>query len=175
MPELNNEADIIEALNGAPAVRGFFNIAVNLLSRAVDALIQRLFRKDDFAVQHVVQPLLDESGPLGGILDRTKLLFGIGILSETVYQDIEDILRLQARLNQDIDEHTFTDRYFINSLQEMNLSAKIMLPSLELAEPNGVSEEFNQLQLQRQQQVIKSGLSLIVVEICEQLNSHYSE
>lgn len=174
MPELNNEADIIEALNAAPTVRGFFNIAVNLLSHAVDTLVQHLFRKDDFAVQHAVQPLLDESGPLGGILDRAKLLFGIGILSETVYHDIADILHLQTRLNQDIDEHTFTDRYFINLLQEMNLSAKLVLPSLGLAEPDGVSEEFNQLQRQRQQQVIKSGVSLIVVEICEQLGSHYS-
>ncbi|PWI33851.1 MltR family transcriptional regulator [Vibrio albus] len=175
MKELNNESDIIEALNSAPTVRGFFNIAVNLLTQSIDALVQRIFRKDDFAVQTVVEPLLNESGPLGEILDRSKLLFAIGILPEMVYHDIEDIIQLQTKLNQEIDEHTFTDHYIINSLQNMTLSERIALPSLNSSGhyPDELEEEFNELQIQRQQQVIKSGLSLVIIEICEVLNSNY--
>lgn len=41
---------------------------------------------------------------------------------------------------------------------------------LEVNEPDDdIDLEFYQLQLQRQQQIIKSGLSLAIVEICNEL------
>lgn len=58
MADKLNETEIIERLNNAPSVRGFFIAAVDIFNDSIDALIQRIFRKDNFAVQSVVGPLL---------------------------------------------------------------------------------------------------------------------
>ncbi|NMT18604.1 MltR family transcriptional regulator, partial [Vibrio parahaemolyticus] len=48
-----NETEIIERLNSAPSVRGFFIAAVDVFNDSIDGLVQRIFRKDNFAVQSV--------------------------------------------------------------------------------------------------------------------------
>lgn len=70
MAQKIDEIDILEQLNNAPSVRGFFITTVDILTQAVDALMQRIFRKDNFAVQSVVGPLLDDTGPLGNLSVR---------------------------------------------------------------------------------------------------------
>ncbi len=60
-----NETEIIERLNSAPSVRGFFIATVDVFNDSIDGLVQRIFRKDNFAVQSVVDPLLQDSGPAG--------------------------------------------------------------------------------------------------------------
>ncbi len=90
-----NETEIIERLNSAPSVRGFFIATVDVFNDSIDGLVQRIFRKDNFAVQSVVGPLLQDSGPLGDLSVRLKLLFGLGVLPDDIYHDIEDIIKLQ--------------------------------------------------------------------------------
>ena len=77
MTEELNETEIIERLNRCPTVRGFFIQTVEIFNDAIDALIKRIFRKDNFAMQSVVGPLLQDSGPLGDLNVRLKLLFGL--------------------------------------------------------------------------------------------------
>jgi mannitol operon repressor len=56
-------------------------------------------------------------------------------------------------------------------IKKLHLVAKMGMVQLEVLEPDGDIElDFYQLQLQRQQQIIKSGLSLAIVEICNELN-----
>ncbi|QJY41357.1 hypothetical protein HND97_19765 [Vibrio cholerae] len=47
-------------MNQTQAVRGFFITKVDVLSEAIDALMQRIFRKDNFAVKPVVEPPLHD-------------------------------------------------------------------------------------------------------------------
>lgn len=171
MAEQINETDIIERLNSAPSVRGFFITTVEVFNDAIDALIQRVFRKDNFAVQSVVGPLLHDSGPLGNLSVRLKLLFGLGVLPDDIYHDIEDIIKLRNQLNSDGSEYDFTDPQILVPIKKLNLVAKMGMVQLDVLEPDGdIDLDFYQLQLQRQQQIIKSGLSLAVVEICNELN-----
>lgn len=171
MAEQINETDIIERLNSAPSVRGFFITTVEVFNDAIDALIQRVFRKDNFAVQSVVGPLLHDSGPLGNLSVRLKLLFGLGVLPDDIYHDIEDIIKLRNQLNSDGSEYDFTDPQILVPIKKLNLVAKMGMVQLEVLEPDGdIDLDFYQLQLQRQQQIIKSGLSLAIVEICNELN-----
>ncbi|CAH8233257.1 DNA-binding repressor [Vibrio aestuarianus] len=171
MAEQINETDIIERLNSAPSVRGFFITTVEVFNDAIDALIQRVFRKDNFAVQSVVGPLLHDSGPLGNLSVRLKLLFGLGVLPDDIYHDIEDIIKLRNQLNSDGSEYDFTDPQILVPIKKLNLVAKMGMVQLDVLEPDGdIDLDFYQLQLQRQQQIIKSGLSLAIVEICNELN-----
>lgn len=73
MAEKINESDILERLNQTHTVRGFFITTVDVLTEAIDALMQRIFRKDNFAVKSVVEPLLHDTGPLGDLTVRLKL------------------------------------------------------------------------------------------------------
>jgi len=165
-----NETKIIEQLNNAPSVRGFFITTVDVFNDSIDSLIQRIFRKDNFAVQSVVGPLLQDSGPLGDLSVRLKLLFGLGVLPDDVYHDIENMIKLKNTLNNDATEYQFTDAYILEPIKQFNLIKKMKMVQLEIKEPDDdIDLEFYHLQLQRQQQIIKSGLSLAIVEICNEL------
>ncbi|MCA2017962.1 MltR family transcriptional regulator [Vibrio tritonius] len=171
MVEQINESEILEKLNLAPSVRGFFITAVDVLTQSVDALMERIFLKDNFAVQSVVGPLLHDSGPLGDVQVRLKLLFGLGVISDKAFQDIEKIIKLKNSLNADGSEHEFTDTKVMNVIQSFYSIQKLGLPAFELIESDvEMDVEFYQLQLQRRQQMIKSSLSLAVIEICNALN-----
>ncbi|WP_086980679.1 MltR family transcriptional regulator [Vibrio aphrogenes] len=170
MSEELNETDILERLQQSPTVRGFFIQTVEIFNESIDALIKRIFRKDNFAVQSVVGPLLQDSGPLGDITVRLKLLFGLGVLPDDIYHDIEDIIKIRNKLNSDGSEYEFTDPSIIAYLQGLKLIKRMNMVSLHVAEPDDdIDLSFYQMQLQRQQQVIKSGLSLAIVEICNEL------
>ncbi|MEL7293527.1 MAG: MltR family transcriptional regulator [Pseudomonadota bacterium] len=170
MADRINESEIIERLNGAPSVRGFFIAAVDVFEDAIDALIQRIFRKDNFAVQSVVGPLLGDSGPLGDLSVRLKLLYGLGVLPDDVYHDIEDIIKIKNELNSDASDYEFTNPNVLGPIKQLHLVQKMGMVQLEVSEPDDdIDLDFYQLQLQRQQQIIKSGLSLAIVEICNEL------
>ncbi len=171
MAEKINETDILERLNEAPSVRGFFITTVEVLAKAIDTLMQRIFRKDNFAVQSVVGPLLDDTGPLGNLSVRLKLLYGLGVIADDVYHDIEIIIKLRNQLNSDGTEYVFTDPKIIAAIEGLNLVQKMGLLPVNNIEPDGdIDLEFYHLQLQRQQQIIRSGLSLTIIEICNELN-----
>ncbi|ASA58040.1 MltR family transcriptional regulator [Vibrio gazogenes] len=171
MVEKINEADIIEQLNVAPSVRGFFIAAVNIFEKSIDSLVQRIFRSDYLAVKAVINPLLESSGPLGDLSVRIKLLFGLGVIPDEVYHDIETIIRLRNQLNKDGAEYHFTDPNILDSIHKISAFKKMGIFQLT---PTLIDEEIDaklyQLQLDRQQQVIKSSLSLAIVEICNMLN-----
>ncbi|CAK4070933.1 MltR family transcriptional regulator [Vibrio sp. MarTm2] len=171
MVDTINETEIIERLNSAPSVRGFFIATVDVFNESIDALMQRIFQKDNFAVQSVVGPLLHDTGPLGDLSVRLKLLFGLGVLPNQVYHDIEDIIKIKNTLNSDTSDYEFTDPNVLEPIKKLNLASKMGMVQLEVTEPDDdIDLEFYQLQLQRQQQIIKSGLSLAIVEICNELN-----
>ncbi|SHE30563.1 MltR family transcriptional regulator [Vibrio gazogenes] len=172
MVEKINEADIIEQLNVAPSVRGFFIAAVNIFEKSIDSLVQRIFRSDYLAVKAVINPLLESSGPLGDLSVRIKLLFGLGVIPDDVYHDIETIIRLRNQLNKDGAEYRFTDPNILDSIHKISAFKKMGIFQLApaLIDDKEIDATLYQLQLDRQQQVIKSSLSLAIVEICNKLN-----
>ncbi|MFB9136051.1 MltR family transcriptional regulator [Vibrio sp. AK197] len=171
MADQFNETDIIEKLNSAPSVRGFFIAAVEVLNDSIDTLMQRIFRKDNFAVQSVVGPLLHDTGPLGNLSVRLKLLFGLGVVPDAIYHDIESIVKLKNKLNSEAQDYQFSDPLILSSIQSLSLVQQMGMMQLEPLElDDDIDLSFYQLQLQRQQQVIKSGLSLAIVEICNHLD-----
>jgi mannitol operon repressor len=166
-----NEADIIERLHAAPSVRGFFIATVDIFEEAIDSLVQRIFRSDYLAVKAVINPLLGSSGPLGDLTVRIKLLFGLGVVSDPVFHDIDAMIRLRNQLNNDATEYKFTDSEILLPIKKLNAIKKMGSLEFEPPQPSGELDlEFYQLQLARQEQVIKSSLSLMIVDICNDLN-----
>lgn len=171
MAHSDQESDILERLNDAPTVRGFFITSVEIFDEAVDSLIQRVFRKDDFAVKSVVEPLLGNSGPLGELTVRLKLLFGLGVVADSVYHDIEAIIKMRDFLNKEGSEYSFTDPDILEPVKQLSMVKSMGVVQLEIAPPtDDVDITFYQMQLARQEQVIKSALALAVAGICGELD-----
>ncbi|UGA57020.1 MltR family transcriptional regulator [Vibrio sp. VB16] len=171
MPDKVDETEVIEKLNSTTSVRAFIVVAVSIFNEAVEGLMHRIFQKDNFAVQSVVGPLLHDTGPLGDVSVRLKLLFGLGVIPDAVYHDIEDIIKLQHKLNADLSDHEFTTPAILEAIQKLRLIQKMGTVQFTVLEPEVDGDlEFYQLQQLRQQQVIKSSLALAVVEICHELN-----
>ncbi|MGR6832527.1 MltR family transcriptional regulator [Aliivibrio wodanis] len=170
MTEVINESYIIERLDNAPSVRGFFIIAVDILNESIDGLIQRIFQKDNFAVQSVIGPLLQDSGPLGDLSVRLKLLFGLGVLPNKTYHDIEGIIQIRNKLNSAMEDAQFTDPQVIIPINKLNLIKRMGMMQLEILPLNDDTDlMFYQMQIDRQKQMIQSGLSLAIVDICSEL------
>lgn len=166
-----SEHYILERLDQTPSVRGFFIAAVELVDIAIDTLIQRIFRKDDFAVQSVVGPLLQDSGPLGTLNVRLKLLFGLGVIPNAIYHDIETLILIRNTLNQDINDYALTDTFILELIRPLSLLEDIELRPLTVMESYD-DTEWAELQQLQQQKRLHSALSLMMVNICEQLDKH---
>ncbi|WP_421297910.1 MltR family transcriptional regulator, partial [Aeromonas sp. 700722] len=61
----HQEDEVLERLNEQDGPRGFFLEAVTILEEAVDSLMRRAFRQEEYAVKYAIEPLLNQSGPLG--------------------------------------------------------------------------------------------------------------
>lgn len=170
MPNKLQENEILERLNESLTARGFFISVVDILEKLVQHLIERIFLQNDFAVQSVVGPLLHDSGPLGELSVRLKLLFGLGAIPQSVYQDIEALIKLKNLLNNDIAEYHFTDTLVSDAIKQLSLSKNINMSIFDALSPDQCDPAFYKMQLNRKQQVIKSSLALEVISICEVLN-----
>ena len=166
------ENEILECLNTSMTARGFFISTVDIFEQLIQALIERIFLKNDFAVQSVVGPLLQDSGPLGELSVRLKLLFGLGVIPHTTYHDIESILKLKNLLNNDSADYHFTDTPIANTIKSLHIADNINLNIFDsvIVAQDDMDLTFYKMQLDRQQQVIKSSLALGVISLCETLS-----
>lgn len=166
------ESEILEYLNTSLTVRGFFISAVDVFERVIQTLIERVFLKNDFAVQSVVGPLLHDTGPLGALSVRLKLLFGLGVIPQAIYQDIDCIIKLKSLLNNDSAEYKFIDPIVVNAIQKLHLSKNMNMQPFEAiaAAQDDVGLVIYRMQVDRQQQVIKSSLALAILSICNNLD-----
>jgi len=164
------ENEILEHLNASLTARGFFITSVDIFEQLIETLIERIFLKNDFAVQSVVGPLLQNTGPLGDLSVRLKLLFGLGVIPNAVYQDIESLVKLKNSLNNDRKEYQFTDAAIVDVIEILQLSKKINMDIFNPIKQTDPDEVFYKMQLDRQQQVIKSSLALGIIALCETLN-----
>ncbi|MBQ0368682.1 MltR family transcriptional regulator, partial [Providencia rettgeri] len=112
----NIENQILERLNQRPEVHLFVQDVVILISQAIDKLMLKVFRKDDYAVKYAVEPLLTGNGPLGELSVRLKLLFALGAISRETYEDIELFLALNESLSAEKINVNFTDDEILGSI-----------------------------------------------------------
>ncbi|MCB4814620.1 MltR family transcriptional regulator [Providencia rettgeri] len=154
----NIENQILERLNQRPEVHLFVQDVVILISQAIDKLMLKGFRKDDYAVKYAVEPLLTGNGPLGELSVRLKLLFALGAISRETYEDIELFLALNESLSAEKININFTDDEILGSIKMLHC----MEPLPEMMRFNQpedlIDNQLIELQKHRFQQMIKSSL-----------------
>lgn len=161
------ENHVLERLNAGKTVRSLLIATVELLTEAVNILVLKVFRKDDYAVKYAVEPLLDGDGPLGELSVRLKLIYGLGVLGRYEYEDCELLMALREELNHDGNEYSFVDDEILGPFGELHC-----VTALPLAENFIDSNDPSLLAMQRQRylQVIRSTMVLSLTELISRIS-----
>ncbi|MCW9698865.1 MULTISPECIES: MltR family transcriptional regulator [unclassified Avibacterium] len=159
---------IYEKLTEATSIRGFITASVALFDEAVDSLINRVFRKTDFAVKSVVDSLFMTSGPLFDLSIRLKVLLGLGVIEHKIFEDINAFIKFKETLNNDEKEHRFFDPLIIEFVQHLHLQQDKNLLNFpdDKEDPNSLSY---QIKTQRKEKLVRSCLMLTINAIYEHL------
>lgn len=160
------ENRVLERLNAGKTVRSFLITAVELLTEAVNILVLQVFRKDDYAVKYAVEPLLDGDGPLGDLSVRLKLIYGLGVLSRTEYEDAELLMALREGLNHDGNEYAFTDDEILGPFGELH--CVMALPPPPHFDTSDAA--LYAMQIQRYQQAVRSTMVLSLTELISKIS-----
>jgi len=160
------ENRVLERLNAGRSVRSFLIAAVELLAEAVNMLVIQVFRKDDYAVKYAVEPLLLGDGPLGDLSVRLKLIYGLGVINRSEYEDCELLMALREELNDDSTEYRFNDDEILGPFGELHCVTA--LPP----QPHFISEddELRAMQRQRYLQVVRSTMVLSLTELISRIS-----
>jgi len=168
---LKFDIDIVETLSEAETAYDFFTASFDLFEDAVDILIQNVFRKDDYAVKYAVEPLLNSDGPLAHLIIRIKLLYGLGLLSQKSYQDIEKFIELKNLVKSDENESIeFISPLIVERLKSVSAMIKIMPPNVYEQQAEESSPYMVQMKLEQSKKIIKSSLILAITEIIKELH-----
>ena len=167
---LKFDIDIVETLSEAETAYDFFTASFDLFEDAVDILIQNVFRKDDYAVKYAVEPLLSRDGPLAHLPVRIKLLYGLGLLSQGSYQDIEKFIGLKELVQSEGQSIEFLSLVLLERLNAIRAVAKILPSNLGDNQLEESSHYIVQMKLEQNRQVIKSSLILAITEIIKELH-----
>ncbi|WP_304439230.1 MULTISPECIES: MltR family transcriptional regulator [unclassified Erwinia] len=160
------ENRVLERLNAGRSVRSFLIAAVELLAEAVNLLVIQVFRKDDYAVKYAVEPLLLGNGPLGELSVRLKLIYGLGVINRSEYEDAELLMALREALNDDGTDYRFTDDELLGPFGELHcVTALPPRPDFSIADPEMVA-----MLRQRYQQVVRSTLVLSLTELISRIS-----
>lgn len=166
---LQFDIDIVETLSEAETAYDFFTASFDLFEDAIDILIQNVFRKDDYAVKYAVEPLLSNDGPLANLSIRIKLLYGLGLLSQKSYQDVEKFIELKEFVQSEGESIEFISLLLLERINAISAVAEILPPSLDDNQLEESSHYLVQMKLDQHKQVIKSSLILAITEIIKEL------
>ncbi|OOH88870.1 MltR family transcriptional regulator [Pasteurellaceae bacterium 15-036681] len=164
--------DFIEQLSQVPSVRGFLALSAQQFAQQVELLIQRVFRKDDFALKSVVDSLFEHQGPLAEMPVRLKLLLGLGVVSPELYEDINTLLEMKIKMSDEIEEHTFSSPFvmaFAKRLHHIDLFQITELMKHQLLIENKDSMQLQMQQL-RMERVMRSSLILAITKMLDLLD-----
>ncbi|WP_421207427.1 MltR family transcriptional regulator [Aeromonas enteropelogenes] len=165
----HQEDEVLERLNEQDGPRGFFLEAVTILEEAVDSLMRQAFRQEEYAVKYAIEPLLNQSGPLGQLEVRLKLIFALGLISLERYQDLEAYLKFRDFLVRDPKDYRFCDKPVRDLLERLHgINSGCMLSQEPPADE--ADWPFYQMQLNRLDQMVRSALVLAIADCVNELH-----
>ena len=162
------EDAVFERLTEPENPRGFFLEVVDMLEDGVDQLMRRAFRQEEYAVKYAIEPLLNRQGPLSELTVRLKLMLALGMFSLETYQDLELCIKLRDWLSDDIRNYRFSDEALFTRLKRLHCFQSLGIPELPTLAADD-DKLLYQMQLDRQDQVIRSALLLSIATIVQEL------
>lgn len=169
---MHNHDHFIEKLSEIATLRGFLALSTTQINQQVEQLIQRVFRKTDFALKSVVDSLFEHQGPLAELNVRLKLLLGLGVISAPLYEDINTFVDFKLAVSDEIEEPTFASQLVIEFAQRLHYADLSHLNELLHQKPASVNRDSMLFQMQqlRLERVMRSSLILALTKMVEQLD-----
>ena len=168
MTYVTQEDELFERLASADNPRGFFLEVVAVIEEGADHLLRSAFRQEEFAVKYAIEPLLNRQGPLSELSVRLKLMLALGMFSLETYQDLELCIKLRDWLGDDIRNYRFSDEALFTRLKRLHCFQSLGIPELPTLAADD-DKLLYQMQLDRQDQVIRSALLLSIATIVQEL------
>jgi mannitol operon repressor len=165
----SNETELLEALSEAKDASECLMAAYDAIDDTLDTLINSIFHKDDYAVKYVVDPLLSNDGPLGGILVRAKLLLGLGVISKEVFDDIDIFVTLREWTKHQDNKVSFTEIDVLFELNKISAIQKMMPIEYDATVAETLDEPMLNMYLERHYQRVKSTITLAITELVNTL------
>ncbi|KMW74671.1 transcriptional regulator [Photorhabdus luminescens subsp. luminescens] len=163
------ENQLLERLNKRTEVKPFIQEVIHLITGAIDQLMLKVFRKDDYAVKYAVEPLLQGDGPLGELAVRLKLVYALGAISREIYEDIELFLALNATLQQEQQRYEFTDDEILGPVRMLHCMG-VLPEMMRFDQPEDViDQQLIDLQKYRYKQMVRSSLVLAVTALVAEI------
>ncbi|GDY26313.1 MltR family transcriptional regulator [Agarivorans sp. Toyoura001] len=160
-----NEAELLEAIAEASSASECLMAAYDALDDTVDTLLKSIFNKDDYAVKFAVDPLLKNDGPLGDIMLRAKLILGLGVISQEIYEDIEIFVTLREWTKIQDEKVSFTEIDILFELNKVHAIQRIMPIEEDLARLNKLSGPMYDMHLARHNQKVRSTIVLAITDM----------
>ncbi|MCG9632739.1 MULTISPECIES: MltR family transcriptional regulator [Vibrio] len=167
--DLPNEAELLEVISTAEDASAVFLAAYHALDDTIGVLMQSIFYKDDYAVKYVVDPLLKNQGPLGDVMIRSKLLYGLGVINREIYEDIERFVTLKEWADTPQSSIYFTDPDVIEELQRVHVVQSVMPIDYDQQAANSLPQEMLTMFIERHNQKVQSSIVLAIAELVRQI------
>jgi mannitol operon repressor len=167
--DLPNEAELLEVISTAEDASAVFLAAYHALDDTIGVLMQTIFYKDDYAVKFVVDPLLKNQGPLGDVMVRSKLLYGLGVINREIYEDVERFVTLKEWADTPQGSIYFTDPDVIEELQKVHVVQSVMPIDYDQQAANNLPEEMLTMFIDRHNQKVQSSIVLAIAELVRQI------
>ncbi len=169
---LPNEAELLEVISQADNASSVMSAAYHALDDAVGALTQRLFSHNDCNVQFVIDPLMNNNGPLGDMTVRSQLLLGLGVIDKESYDDLSMFVYLkdwfEKSSNHEVD---FTEPTLLSKLREIKAIKRTMPIDYDPSMLAGLSESMLGMFIDRHNQKVQSTVVLAITDLVSQLRS----
>lgn len=131
--------------------------------------MQNLFEQDDYAVKFVIEPLISNSGPLGDVVVRAKLLLGLAVIDKALYTDIETFVRLKDLAETREDQISFTDDDVLEALRQVKAIERTMPIHYDPSMLKGLSDTMLKMFIDRHNQKVQSTIVLAITDMVETL------
>ncbi len=105
----HQEDEVLERLNEQDGPRGFFLEVVTILEEAVDSLMRRAFRQEEYAVKYAIEPCSTRAAPSASWRYASSSSSPSGSSLER-YQDLEAYLKIRDFLVRDPKDYRFSDK-----------------------------------------------------------------
>lgn len=167
---MHQHDDFIEKLSEETSLNSFLALSLEKLNQQVEQLIQRVFRKTDFALASVVNSLFEHQGPLADFTVQLKLLLGLGVISDQIYEDINKLYETQLALTSCSDDLAFSNAIALDLSKQLNYVDHSTLSTLFKQLPTLSSDSMLfQIQQHRLEKAVRSSFILALAKILEQL------
>lgn len=168
----NFEDEILEQLNQTNTVCELLSAAMCSITQSINQLMVRIFRQDDYAVRYVINPLLHKNGPLNKLSVKLKLIYALGVIDRSEYEDIELISAILDELHQD-NHCSFLDDEVLGPISLLH-NMVIPAPPFDPPSPQAsgiLSIMQSSIQKNRYQQMVRSALIISITTLIVRLQN----